>query len=329
MRKTLIAADLKLGRIGLGCMSMSGGYAPADRDDRESIRVVHRAAELGITLFDTADVYGPFSNERLLGRALRGRRDSVVIATKCGLIAAADGTLSRNGRPEHVRAACENSLRRLGVDAIDLYQLHRVDPDVPLAETWGAMADLVVEGKARALGISHATVPELTMVHSIFPMAAVQYELSVWTPHLRDDVLPWCQDNDVAFVAFSPIGRGYLSGNLTGIGDGDSRTGDPRFTADAMAANQTIVKGVRSVAERIGATPAQVAIAWVLAQGDRVVPIPGTRTLRWLEENVAALDVRLGPEDLRELDALPTATGRMRWDRWRSTDSFGRRFTGL
>ncbi|RKT54702.1 aldo/keto reductase [Saccharothrix australiensis] len=325
MRKTPIDANLELGRTGLGCMSMTGGYAPATRDDRESIQVVHRALDLGVALFDTADIYGPFSNEQLLGRALRGRRDRAVIATKCGLVPGPDGALSRDGRPEHIRAACEGSLRRLGVDVIDLYQLHRVDPAVPLEETWGAMADLVAEGKVRALGISHATVPELALVHSLFPLAAVQYELSILAPQLRADVLPWCQANGVAFVAFAPIGRGYLTGGVDGVGVGDSRSSDPRFTADALAANRPIVEGVRSVAERVGATPAQVAIAWVLAQGDRVVPIPGTRTLRRLEENVAALDVRLGPEDLRELDALPVPTGRMQWDRWRSTDNFGRR----
>jgi aryl-alcohol dehydrogenase-like predicted oxidoreductase len=321
MRKSLIAERLKLGRVGLGCMTMSGGYAPADRDDAESIRVIHRAIELGISLFDTADVYGPFSNERLLGQALKGRRDSVVIATKCGLVAGPDGTLSRDGRPEHTRAACEDSLRRLQTDVIDLYQLHRVDPEVPIEETWGAMADLVTEGKVRALGISHATVAELSRVHAVFPMAAVQYELSIWATDNRDDVLPWCRENDVDFVAFSPLGRGYLSGSLAGGGldSEDSRSRDPRFTADAMAANEIIVKGVRSVADRLGATPAQVAIAWTLAQDERVVALPGTRTLRWLQEDFAALNLRLSREDLGELDALPASTGQMNWDRWRRT----------
>ncbi|ONI75998.1 aldo/keto reductase [Actinosynnema sp. ALI-1.44] len=319
MRKTLIAERLKLGRVGLGCMTMSGGYAPENRDDAESIRVIQRAVELGVSLFDTADVYGPFSNERLLGQALKGRRDSAVIATKCGLVAGPDGVLSRDGRPEHIRAACEGSLRRLQTDVIDLYQLHRVDPAVPLAETWGAMAELVTEGKVRALGISHATVDELSAVHAIFPMAAVQYELSIWAADNRADILPWCQVNDVDYVAFSPLGRGYLSGNVAGgsLDAADSRSRDPRFTADAMAANEIIVKGVRSVADRLGASPAQVAIAWTLAQDERVVALPGTRTLRWLQEDFAALNLRLSREDLRELDALPATTGRMNWDRWR------------
>nr|AXL06658.1 aldo/keto reductase [uncultured bacterium] len=320
MRKSLFAEDIKLGRVGLGCMTMSGGYSPANRDAAESVRVIHRAVELGITLFDTADVYGPFENEMLLGRALRGHRDAVVIATKCGLVAGPDGRFSRDGRPDHIHAACENSLRRLGTDVIDLYQLHRVDPAVPLDETWGAMAALVTEGKVRTLGISHATVPELTWVHSIFPVAAVQYELSIWNTGNRNDVLPWCHDNDVAFVAFSPLGRGYLSGNVAGdIGPDDSRSRDPRFTANAMAANEIIVKGVRTVADRIDATPAQVAIAWTLAQADRVVALPGTRTRRWLEEDYAALQIRLSAADLDELDALPASTGRMDWDRRRST----------
>jgi aryl-alcohol dehydrogenase-like predicted oxidoreductase len=320
MRKTLISNELKLGTMGLGCMPMTYGYAPGERDDSEAIRVIHRALELGITLFDTADAYGPFSNERLLGRALAGRREQALIATKCGLIVQPDGKFGRNGRPEHVRKACEDSLTRLGTDVIDLYLLHRVDPEVPLADTWAAMTDLVDEGKVRALGVSHATAEELSHVHTRFPVAAVQYELSVWATDTRADILPWARDHGASFLAFSPIGRGYLAGTLSSAPRGDdSRSGDPRFTADAMAANERIVRGLRKVAARVGATPAQVAIAWVLAQGDGVIPIPGTKKLRWLEENVAAAELKLSDQDLRELDELPAPRGRMRWDRARHT----------
>jgi aryl-alcohol dehydrogenase-like predicted oxidoreductase len=295
---------------------MSYGYGPDDRDDEEAVRVIDRAVELGITLFDTADVYGPFSNERLLGRALKRHRGRVQVATKCGLVATPDGKLGRDGRPEYLRTACDASLRRLGVEAIDVYHLHRVDPAVKLAETWGAMADLVAAGKVRGLGISHATVEELDLVHSLFPVTAVQYELSVWAKRSQDEVLPWARRNGVAFLAFAPVGRGYLSGRLehAALSDGDSRIRDPRFTALAMATNRVIVEGLRAVGSRHGATPAQVAIAWTLAQGDNVIPIPGTRHRRWLEENAAALDVCLTAADLRDIDALPAAMGEMSWD---------------
>ncbi|WP_246258218.1 aldo/keto reductase [Amycolatopsis anabasis] len=301
--------------MGLGCMSMSHAYTPAERDDEESILVVQRAIELGIRLFDTADIYGPFTNESLLGRALEGRRDEVVIATKCGLVTEPDGKLSRNGRPEYLRAACDASLRRLRTDVIDLYQLHRVDPEVPLEETWGALAELVTAGKVRALGMSHGTVEELERAHAVFPVSAAQYELSIWADYTREDVLPWCAEHDVDFLAFSPIGRGYLTGKLavSEFDADDSRSRDPRFTTDAMTDNQIIVDGVRAVAARLDATPAQVAIAWVLAQGERVVPIPGTKKLRWLEENAAAADLKLSDDDLAELDALPTPMGHRRW----------------
>ncbi|MEU4806660.1 aldo/keto reductase [Actinosynnema sp. NPDC023587] len=315
MRKTLIAEKLKLGVIGLGCMSMSHGYSPAERDDEESIEVVHRALELGITLFDTADIYGPYTNEELLGRGLAGRREQALIATKCGLVPLPGGKLTRNGRPEFIREACERSLARLGTDVIDLYQLHRVDPEVPLEETWGAMGDLVAEGKVRALGISHATVSELDRIHAVFPVTAVQYELSVWARGTRDDVLPWCRANEAAFLAFSPLGRGYLSGVLDGatFGVDDSRSRDPRFTSEAMSANRAIVRGLHDVAERIGATPAQVAVAWVLAQDEKVVPIPGTKKVRWLEENAAAAELELSERDLKEIEALPDPMGDMKW----------------
>ncbi|TBL45500.1 aldo/keto reductase [Verrucosispora sp. SN26_14.1] len=316
MHETRLADGFQVSAIGLGCSSMSHGYGTAERDDEESARVIHRAVELGINLFDTADAYGPFTNERLVGRTLRRYGESVHIATKCGLVTGPDGKFSRNGRPEYLRKACEASLQRLQVEVIDLYQLHRVDPVVPLAETWGALADLVIEGKVRSLGISHATCEELDQVHALFPITAVQYELSVWAPSSREDILPWCQKHNVGFLAFAPLGRGYLSGRVdpSALVPEDSRLRDPRFKADAVRTNQQIVDGIRRIGARFGYTPAQVAIAWTLAQGNGIVPIPGTRHRRWLEENVAALDLQLTPEALHEIDLLPSPAGEMSWD---------------
>lgn len=321
MRRTTLTGDLSVSAIGLGCSSMSHGYSPVGRDDAESVRVIYRALELGITLFDTADAYGPFRNEELLGKALAPYRQQALIATKCGLVAAPDGTFSRNGRPEYLRAACEGSLRRLRVEAIDLYQLHRVDPAVPIEETWGALAELVAEGKVRALGISHATSEELDRVHGVFPISAVQYELSVWATRSRDEVLPWCRKNRVGFLAFAPVGRGYLSGRVdpTKLDPEDSRYRDPRFRASATGTNRAIVEGLRAVGRRHAATPAQVAIAWTLAQGGDIVPIPGTRHRHWLDENAAAVDLQLTDADLREINELPAPAGEMSWDRRRPT----------
>lgn len=297
---------------------MSYGYGPArtTRDDDESAHVVRRAVELGINLFDTADVYGPYSNERLVGRALGRHRREVAISTKCGLVPRPDGGFGHNGRPGHLRAACEGSLRRLRVETIDLYQLHHVDPGVPLAESWGALADLVQEGKVRALGVSHVTLDELAEIHAIHPVSAVQYELSVWARRHLYDVLPWTRCHDVTFLAFCPIGRGYLSGRVdpAGLVPEDSRRRDPRFVADANDGNQMVVEGLRRIAARHGASPAQVAIAWTLTCGEHVIPIPGTRHLRWLEENAAATALQLTEEDLREIDALPPASREKTWD---------------
>jgi aryl-alcohol dehydrogenase-like predicted oxidoreductase len=313
--QTLLANGFKVTAVGLGCMPMSHAYTQLERDDAESIRVIHRAIELGVTIFDTADVYGPYINEQLLGQALKGRRDEAVLATKCGLVPGPEGLLSRNGRPEHIQAACEDSLRRLGTDCIDIYQLHRVDPDVPLAETWGAMAELVRAGKVRWLGICHASVEQLQRAHAVHPITSVQYELAIWAPYARDDVLPWCREHGVTFLAFSPLGRGFLTGTLvaTRFPASDSRSRDPRFSPEAMAANARIVEGLRPVAERHEATLAQVALAWVLAQGDQVVPIPGTKKRCWLEQNAAAVHLQLTDEDLRLIDALPEPVGRQQW----------------
>jgi aryl-alcohol dehydrogenase-like predicted oxidoreductase len=312
-QRRLGSSDLQVGAIGLGCMGMSWGYSASERDDDRSVAVIHRAIDLGVTLIDTADVYGPFLNEELVGRALAGRRDDVVLATKGGMVAGRDGEMPRrDGRPEHIRAAAEASLGRLGTDVIDLYYLHRVDPDVPVEETWGAMAELVAEGKVRALGLSEATVDELSRAHALHPVAALQSELSLWTRDVLGDVLAWCEEHDTALVPFAPLGRDWLTGRLaadTSFEDNDFRSRNPRFTAEARGANEAIVDAVRSVAERLGVAPGQVALAWVLAQGQQVVPIPGTKRIEYLEENAAAAGVRLEPEDLAELDGLPQAAG--------------------
>jgi aryl-alcohol dehydrogenase-like predicted oxidoreductase len=301
------------GPIGLGCMGMSWAYDADQRDDATSIRVIHRALELGATLLDTADIYGPYTNEELVGRALEGRRDEAVLATKCGMVVEdiAEYRLGRDGRPEHVREAIDASLRRLRTDHIDLYQLHRVDEKVPVEETWGAMAETVAAGKARAIGLSEVGVDELERAQAIHPVASVQSELSLWTRDALAEVVPWCAAHDAAFLPFAPLGRGFLTGSLPPreFAPGDFRRNNPRFQPSAMDANQALVERVGAVAQRHGATPAQVALAWVLAQGDHVVPIPGTKRIERLEENVAAAELTLSPEDLAELDALPAPVG--------------------
>ena len=308
--RTLGSSGPQVGAVGLGCMGMSWAYGAAERDDTASREVLRRALDLGVTLIDTADVYGPFTNEELVGSGLAGRRDEAFLATKCGLIAT-DGQIGRNGRPEHVRAAIDASLRRLGTDRVDLWQLHRVDPDVPVEETWGAMAEQVAAGKALRLGMSEVTVAELEAAHAIHPVASVQSELSLWTRDPLAEVLPWCEANGAGFLPFSPLGRGFLTGTVSAgsFDEGDFRARNPRFTAEAMSANTAIVDAVGAVAARLDATAAQVALAWVLAQGEHVVPIPGTKKQRWLEQNAASADVVLTPADLAELDALPAPVG--------------------
>jgi aryl-alcohol dehydrogenase-like predicted oxidoreductase len=311
-QRTLGSSGIAVSAIGLGCMGMSWAYGAGD--DAESIAVIHRAIELGVTFLDTSDVYGPFTNEQLVGRAIAGRRDELVIATKAGLTVEdrANYVLGRDGRPEHIREACEASLLRLGIDVIDLYYLHRVDPDVPVEDSYGVMAELVAEGKVRALGLSEVDVPTLERAAAIHPVAALQSELSLWTRDALADVLPWCIEHDVAFVPFAPLGRGFLTGNLpvdSTFGEGDFRRKNPRFQRETLEQNQAIVERVRAVADEISATPAQTAIAWVLAQGENVIPIPGTKRLRYLEENVGAVDVELSAETIAELDALPAPAG--------------------
>ena len=302
--------DLPVSAIGLGCMPMSWAYRSADADPIEVRATLHRAVELGVTLLDTADVYGPFTNEELIGECVvrEGLRESVVIATKCGLVPADATSYRRDGSPAYVRAACDASLARLGVDEIDLYQLHRVDPQVPVEETWGAMSELVTAGKVRYLGMSEATTEEIIAADSVHPVSSVQSELSLWTSENVDNgVLDLCRDRGIGFLAYCPLGRGFLTGHLTSdaIEAGDYRSANPRFTPAAMAANQVIVDEVRAIAHRLDATPAQVALARVLAQGDRVVPIPGTKRRRWLDENVASVALELSAADLDELAALP------------------------
>jgi aryl-alcohol dehydrogenase-like predicted oxidoreductase len=308
-----VVAGREAGDIGLGCMGMTWAYGAAERDETESFAVIHRALEIGVTLLDTADMYGPYTNEELVGRAIEGRRDEVVLATKCGLVVedVAEYVLRRDGRPEHVRAAVEGSLRRLRTDFIDLYQLHRVDPEVPLEDTWGAMAELVTEGKVGALGMSEVGVAELECAHAIHPVASVQSEGSLWTRDAFAEVVPWCAAHGAAFLPFAPLGRGFLTGKLEPqkFPAGDFRKNNPRFQPEAMEANLALVERVRAVAERRGATPAQVALAWLLAQGEHIVPIPGTKRRERLEENAAAADLQLTPADLAELSALPAPVG--------------------
>lgn len=287
---------------------MSWAYT-GEISQRDSIDVIHRALVLGVTHFDTADVYGPFTNEELVGRALEGHRDDVVVATKVGLAVGATGgyPLDRDARPERILREVEGSLRRLRTDAIDLYYLHRIDEKVPFEDQWGAMASLVEAGAVRAIGLSEANVSQLETANAIHPVAALQSELSLWT---RDPIareLAWCRGHGAAFVPFAPLGRGYLTGAITdaSFDESDFRATNPRFTQEAIDANAAIVRQVRRVADRLGSTPAQIAIAWCLAQGDHVLPIPGTKRRSHVEENVAAASLRLSVEDLAELDRLP------------------------
>ncbi|SCL70951.1 Predicted oxidoreductase [Micromonospora citrea] len=323
-----------VGEIGLGCMGMSWAYAESTRDDAASRDVVRAAVDAGVTFIDTADVYGDGHNETLVGAALSGLRDTVFLATKAGLVVddMRARSLRRDGSPEHLRAAVDASLKRLGTDHIDLWYLHRVDDTVPLVESWAAMAEMVRAGKVRHLGLSEVTVEQAAAAAAVHPVTAVQSELSLWT---RDalgqpapgapvaavagggasdagDVVGWCAANGAAFVPFAPLGRGFLTGAIdatTRFEENDLRAGNPRFTSEARASNARIVDTVRAVADRHGATPAQVAIAWVLAQGPHVVPIPGTRRLGHLADNVGAADVTLTAADLAALDAAPTAVG--------------------
>ncbi|GAB7186373.1 aldo/keto reductase [Kitasatospora sp. Ki12] len=301
------------GVIGLGCMGMTWAYDVQNRDDENSVRVIRQALDLGVSLIDTADMYGPYTNEEVVGAALAGPyRERAFLATKVGIVPGGEGQTERNGRPEHVRRSIDESLRRLGTDHVDLYQLHRIDPEVPIEETWGAFAELVAAGKVRNIGLSEVTVEEIKRAQSVHPVASVQNELSLWTRDALAEVLPYTEEQGIALLPFSPLGRGFLTGSISSFDElpaDDFRRRLPRFQQDALKANLALVAKVREVAERIGATPAQVALAWVLAQGRYVFPIPGTRTPRYLVDNVGAAEVTLSAADLAELDALPAPTG--------------------
>ena len=317
-----------MGAVGLGCMPMSWAYSASQQRGDRSLRTVHTALDAGSTLLDTADMYGPFTNELLLGRVLKERRRDAFVSTKVGLLVG-DQHVVANGRPGYVKRACDASLRRLQTDVIDLYQLHRADPEVPVEETWGAMAELVGAGKVRSLGLCavgaraarrsgahlyEGTIRQLERVQQVFPVSAVQAELSVWSPDALERLLPWCEARGVGFLAAMPLGNGFLTGTLTpgqGFEPDDVRARHPRFTAEMMAANQSVVAGLRRIARRHGPdiTPAQVALAWALGQGPHVVVVPGTKRERWAVENAAAARLSLCARDMAEIAGLPAARG--------------------
>jgi aryl-alcohol dehydrogenase-like predicted oxidoreductase len=303
-RRTLGTQGLVTSAQGLGCMGMSEFYG--DSDDTEAIATIHRAIELGVTFLDTADMYGPFTNERLVGRAIAGRRDEVVIATKFGNERREDGSWVRtNGRAEYVHAACDASLERLGIEVIDLYYQHRVDKETPVEETFGAMAELVAAGKVRYLGISEAAPATVRRAHAVHPVSALQYEYSLWSREPEDAILPLARELGIGFVPYSPLGRGALTGMIKATDDlaeNDFRRQNPRFQGENLRENVARIERIEEMAADKGITPAQLALAWVMAQGDDVVPIPGTKRVRYLEQNAAAAGVALTADDLRRLD---------------------------
>lgn len=307
LTKKLGAQGLMASALGLGCMGMSEFYG--SRNDEESISTLHRALELGITFWDTADMYGPYINEELVARALKGNREQVTLATKFGIVRDPANPTQRqfNGKPEYVKSSCEGSLKRLQVDVIDLYYLHRVDKSTPIEDTVGAMSDLINEGKIRAIGLSEVSADTLLKAHKTHPITAVQSEYSLWTREPEDEMLALCRDNGIAFVAYSPLGRGFLAGQIKKFEDfepTDYRRFSPRFQGENFQKNLELVKQIETIAERKGCTPSQLALAWVMAQGDHIFPIPGTKRIKYLEENAAAMEVTFTREELDEINNI-------------------------
>ena len=311
--KHIRLGELDVGRIGLGAMGMSTAFTGAGKDDAESIRTIHRALDLGVTLLDTAEIYGPFINEELVGEAIKDRRDQVVLATKFGMIShAGEGPGHLDSSPANIRVALEGSLRRLRTDHVDLYYQHRVDPGTPIEDTVGALAELVAEGKVRHIGLSEAWVGTIRRAHAVHPITALQSEYSLFTRDQEEEVLPLLRELGIGFVAYSPLGRGMLTGtvrSLDQLDDSDFRKTNPRFVGENFERNQRLVDEVETIATELGVTPGQVALAWLLTKGDHIAPIPGTKRVSRVEENVGADSVELSSEQIRRLDKLPPAAG--------------------
>jgi aryl-alcohol dehydrogenase-like predicted oxidoreductase len=325
-QRTLGSQGLAVSAQGLGCMGMSEFYGTID--EAEAMATIHRALDLGVTMLDTADVYGPHTNEQLVGQAIAKRRDEVVLATKFGIVRDPENPAARgvNGRPDYVMRSCDASLRRLSVDHIDLYYQHRVDPDVPIEETVGAMAELIDAGKVRFLGLSEAGPETIRRAHDVYPISAVQTEYSLWSRDVEDEVLPTLRELGIGLVAYSPLGRGFLTGEITSpddLADDDFRRASPRFMGANFARNLKLVDRIREIAAEQDCTPGQLALAWVMAQSHDVVPIPGTKRRRYLEENVQATELTLGEEDLGRIDEV-APVGAAAGDRYADMSSVGR-----